>query len=466
MRILDFQLFRIDLRTRIPFKYGIATMTEVPELFVRLNVDFGEKSAIGFSSDCLPPKWFTKVPEKALEAEIQEMLAVIRHAAEASLEIRERTVFAFWKSLYDEQQLWAEKTHTPPLLAHFGTSLVERALMDAFCRKEDVPFAQAVRKNLFQIELGAIHTTLRGRAPVDFLPATPLPKVVSRHTVGLADALSDDDIARGDRLSDGLPQSLEGCIRAYGLRHFKIKIGGQLSVDLDRLKRTASILHSQCGSNFAFSLDANEQFKSFTDFRSYWQALSREAGLTQFLERLLFVEQPLHRDYALQADIGAALKEWRDRPPIIVDESDGTLDAVAGALHLGYAGASHKNCKGVIKGIANRGLLRHSGPTTVMSGEDLCNIGPVALLQDLAVMAALGIESVERNGHHYHAGLSQFPARIQEQILSNHQDLYAKSAMGWPTLRISEGSIDLGTVNRAPFGAGFSLDTSGLQPVA
>jgi hypothetical protein len=33
----------------------------------------------------------------------------------------------------------------------------------------------------------------------------------------------------------------------------------------------------------------------------------------------------------------------------------------------------------------------------MMSGEDLCNTGPIALLQDLAVMAALGIESVERN---------------------------------------------------------------------
>ena len=34
-----------------------------------------------------------------------------------------------------------------------------------------------------------------------------------------------------------------------------------------------------------------------------------------------------------------------------------------------------------------------------MSGEDLANVGPVALLNDLAVMSVLGVEDVERNGH-------------------------------------------------------------------
>ena len=93
-----------------------------------------------------------------------------------------------------------------------------------------------------------------------------------------------------------------------------------------------------------------------------------------------------------------------------------------------------------------------------MSGEDLCNTGPVALLQDLAMMAALGIESVERNGHHYHAGLSQFPAAVQESVLRRHEDLYCRSPLGWPTLRVNDGRLALGTINGAPFGVGFELD--------
>ena len=50
--------------------------------------------------------------------------------------------------------------------------------------------------------------------------------------------------------------------------------------------------------------------------------------------------------------------DWPDRPPLIIDESDGAVGDVPRALSLGYAGASHKNCKGIVKGIANAARLR------------------------------------------------------------------------------------------------------------
>ncbi|MCI0746734.1 MAG: hypothetical protein L0Y58_15135 [Verrucomicrobia subdivision 3 bacterium] len=466
MKIIDFQIYRIDLQTRIPFKYGIATMTRVPEIFVRLRAEFGNGESTGFASDCLPPKWFTKIPDKPLDAEIDEMLLVIRRALETSRKISVPSLFAFWKALYDEQDQWARQRTMPPLLAHFGTSLVERALIDAFCRLSRVTFAQAVQGGLFKIDLGELRPELRGRTPADFLPKTPLSKVIARHTIGLADALTDDEIPPTERLNDGLPQSLEASVRRYGLKHFKVKVNGQLANDLTRLKRIAGILHSQCGSKYAFTLDANEQFKSIGDFQAWWRAVRAEPMLDGLWERLLFVEQPVHRDFALRPEVAAEFKSWRQRPPIIIDESDGSLDAVSTALRLAYAGASHKNCKGVIKGIANRCLIAQSGANLIMSGEDLCNIGPVALQQDLAVMAVLGIDSVERNGHHYHAGLSQFPAGIQEQVATNQSDLYRRSGSGWPTVAIANGEIKLTTVNAAPFGVGFLLDPKGLTPIA
>src|SRR5262249_51543979 len=140
------------------------------------------------------------------------------------------------------------------------------------------------------------------------------------------------------------------------------------------------------------------------------------------------------------------LLEWKERPPIIIDESDGDMDSLPRALELGYAGTSHKNCKGVFKSVANYCLLRQRhreqpGRPTILSGEDLVNIGPVALLQDLAVCAALGLASVERNGHHYFAGLSMFPVAVQKQVLQAHGDLYHAAPQGWPALRIKDGTI-------------------------
>lgn len=460
MKIVSFEVYRIDLQTRIPFQYGIATMTRVPEVFVRLNVAFDDPPTTGFSSDCLPPKWFTKVPEKPLEEEVEEMLAVIRHALETAVGIEGESVFACWRVLHAAQERWANERHIAPLLAHFGTSLVERALIDAFCRARKSSFSQVVRDNALKIDLGAIHSPLRGRTPADFLRPHPRRNVIARHTVGMADPLGERDIR--ERLSDCLPQSLEKCTRVYGLRHFKIKVNGKLDTDVERLERVADVLRQSAPRDFRFTLDANEQFKSVSAFREYWQIITR--GLGDFFSRLLFVEQPLHRDVALRAEVEKELKEWPERPAIVVDESDGTLDAVPTALRLGYAGASHKNCKGIIKGIANACLLKHS--LAILTGEDLCNIGPVALLQDLAVMATLGIESVERNGHHYHAGLSQFPKTIQQQVLEKHNDLYGETTDGWPAVRINNGLIELGSVNKAPFGTDFLLDTSVLKRIA
>ena len=81
-------------------------------------------------------------------------------------------------------------------------------------------------------------------------------------------------------------------------------------------------------------------------------------------------------------------------------------------------------------------------------------------------MGLLGIGSVERNGHHYMAGLSQFPETIQRQVLEAHTGLYKMSARGWPTLNIRNGSIDLSRVNSRAFGTGFDLDLSLFEPVS
>src|SRR5262249_58169107 len=67
------------------------------------------------------------------------------------------------------------------------------------------------------------------------------------------------------------------------------------------------------------------------------------------------------------------------------------------ALARGYQGTSHKNCKGVFKGIANACLVESlrrepGGEKLVMSGEDLANIGPVALLQDRSEERRVGKE--------------------------------------------------------------------------
>lgn len=456
------EVFLLDLRTRLPFKYGIATMTQTPHVFVRVQLEVDGKPVSGIAADHLPPKWFTKDPTRPIEEEIDEMLRVITQALALAAGLRAPTPFDAWLQLNEAQARWGRQAHLAPLLTQFGTSLVERALIEAVCRAAGQPFARMLMTNQLGIRMGEIHRELADLAPKDLLPPGPRTQILVRHTVGLADPLVETDIAPAERLDDGLPQALAECIQTYGLRHFKIKVSGALESDLDRLRRLAEVIQTHAPTDFAFSLDGNEQFRTLADFQAYWDSLGRQDELRRFFAHLLFVEQPFHRDVALQEDAVSGLADWPHRPPLIIDESDGEIDSLSQALRLGYAGTSHKNCKGVFKSILNACLLeqrRRHQPTSpvILSGEDLANIGPIALLQDLTVCAVLGITSVERNGHHYFAGLSMFPQEVRQQVLESHGDLYRPSRDGWPTLAITAGSLSLQSLQSAPFGAGFPL---------
>ena len=171
-------------------------------------------------------------------------------------------------------------------------------------------------------------------------------------------------------------------------------------------------------------------------------------------------------DETFASSVASEFAAWPDRPAFIIDEADGAIDSLPQALALGYDGVSHKNCKGVVKGIANAASLarerkKRESPVH-LSGEDLANVGPIALFQDLAMMAALGIEHVERNGHHYFKGLSAWPESAQASMLENHDDLYRTHPEGYPTLGIKDGMLDLTSMNASPFGPRELLDLSSL----
>lgn len=459
----------IDLATRLPFKYGIATMTSAPHVFVRMFLQVDGQPTTGVAADHLPPKWFTKLPEQSIDSEIDDMLRVIERAVNLATGMQGASAFDCWQQLYEAQLDWGRDASLPPLLTNFGTSLVERALIEAVCRVRRMPFSRAIHENLLGLRLDAFDVRLRECQASTLLPGEPLRKTIVRHTIGMADLLSDDDIPPGEQLDDELPQSLEACIRHYGLKHFKIKVGGDTAHDVDRLTRIAAQLQQHAAPDFGLTLDGNEQFRSPGEFRDYWATLTGNQDLHGLWERLLFIEQPFHRDVALDADTMQELRGWKSRPRMIIDESDAEVGSLAKALELGYHGTSHKNCKGVCKGVANACLIAHrrrQGHPLTLSGEDLANVGPVALLQDLAVAASLGIDHVERNGHHYFRGLTPWPQSIQAATREHHPDLYhapgsapGASAPG-TTLAITDGRLALASVNAAPFGCGPLLDVS------
>jgi len=456
---LGFQIFMHNIRTRMPFRYGIAEMTAVPHLFLQIDCEIDGKKSHGVSADNLIPKWFTKDPETRYEDDLRDMRQVIRQAGEFAVQMGAvESVFDLWYQIHEAQKAWASEYKFPPLLWNFGVSLVERALIDAYCRAKGITFSKAIQENDLGIRLSDIHPVLASYLPAELLPAHPLQEIHVRHTVGLSDYISEAEIGDDQRLTDGLPQSLEANIRAYGIRYFKIKINGDVERDAERLCRIDTVLR-ECGVNdYYFTLDGNEQYQSVTEFRWFWEQIINETSCSPHMKRLLFVEQPFHRKVALNEETRKDLTAWDDRPLIIIDESDAEINSMRTALESGYAGTSHKNCKGVFKSLANACLLqflREKEPhhKLILSGEDLANIGPIALLQDLVMMAVLGIQNVERNGHHYFPGLSVFPFDVQKLTLTEHPDLYHQPDH-FPTLNIHNGKIEINTLLQASFGFG------------
>ena len=146
-------------------------------------------------------------------------------------------VLQLWQHLYHGQADWAKATNTPPLLANLGVSLIERAVLDALCRHLETPLHQAVQKNLLGIRFGEVRPELERVLPENLFGKSPLDSIHIRHTIGLGDPLTAEDVPADEQLNDGLPYTLEENIRAYGLSYFKIKVRGDRDADLNRLRK-------------------------------------------------------------------------------------------------------------------------------------------------------------------------------------------------------------------------------------
>ncbi len=178
---------------------------------------------------------------------------------------------------------------------------------------------------------------------------------------------------------------------------------------------------------------------------------------------MLFIEQPIHRGEALRRDVSAlsALK------PVIIDESDASLDIFPKARALGYRGVSSKSCKGLYKSILNRARCQHwngqAGEARYfMSGEDLTTQAGLSVQQDLALASLIGMSHIERNGHHYVNGLAAVPEAEQAAFLAAHASLYHR-ADGAVRLTIRNGKIELASLDRPGFAASAEPDWAALS---
>jgi len=451
-RVREIELYQRPVVLRLPFRFGVVTLRECPQAFVRARIELADgASAWGAAAEMMAPKWFDKNLQLSNEDNFEQLRGVLRMARQAYLsDAAPAAAFGHFARHHDAHLAAAQARGFNSLLASYGPALVDRAVLDALCRSEGVSFAQAMRGNLPGI--GAAHPEF---APFDFdsflagLQASG--SIEARHTVGMVDAITAADPHEG--ANDGLPETLEEVIAAWGHRYFKLKVGGQIDADLARLEAIAAVLDRLPHPYFA-SLDGNEQYSDAAGVAELVAGLRARPALARLWHSILFIEQPIARKLALDTDLHRA----QLGKPVIVDESDGELGTFVAARERGYAGVSSKTCKGFYKSVLNaarcaRWNAEAGEPRYFMSAEDLTTQAGLSVQQDLALVDLLGISHVERNGHYYVNGMAAQPKAEQDAFLTAHPDLYERSH-GAVRLRISGGRIALGSLQCPGFASG------------
>jgi L-alanine-DL-glutamate epimerase-like enolase superfamily enzyme len=451
-RVSAIELYERPVKLRMPFRFGVVTLTEAPQAFVRALIALADgTSAWGAAAELMAPKWFDKNLALSNEDNFEQLRAVLRLAREAYLsDAAPATAFGHFARQHAAHAQRAAADGFNPLLASYGPALVDRAILDALCRARGVSFYQAMQANLAGI--GAAQASFAGFDFDAFLAGLrPAPTIHLRHTVGLVDAITRAD--PHERVGDGLPETLEEVVQAYGVRYFKLKVGGKVDADVQRLTAIASVLDRDSAPYFA-SLDGNEQYESAQGVQELVRGIQGRASLRRLWDSILFIEQPIARKLALDVD----LRSVDLGKPVIVDESDGELQSFVQARARGYAGISSKTCKGFYKSVLNAARCaawnREEGtPRYFLSAEDLTTQAGLAVQQDLALVNLLGIRHVERNGHHYVNGMAALPHAEQQAFLRAHPDLYEDSH-GAVRLRIRDGEIAIASLDTVGFASG------------
>ena len=445
IRLAEAETCERPVRLRLPFRFGAATLNEARQLFLRVRIeDHAGRSAHGVAAELMVPKWFDKSPELSNADNENQLRRSLALALDALRSAGVASAFGLHAAVETDHHARARDEGLNGLVASFGLALADRAVLDALCRLEKLPVAEAVRCNRAGMDLSTT-PDLAGFDLDAFLSGlSPADRIAARHTVGLVDAIAASDIPPERRLNDGLPESLEEAIGAYGLTHFKVKVSGAVDADIDRLSAIAGMLDARV-PRYAVTLDGNEQFASAEAVNELLARIAGEPRLGRFADSVLFVEQPIARAQAFEKTV-APLARFK---PVEIDESDGTMDAFLTARDLGYTGISSKSCKGFYRSILNRARVAHwngrSDRGYFMSAEDLTTQAGLAVQQDLALAALIGMRHIERNGHHYVDGMAGAGADEQAAFVGAHPDLYHTQG-GRARLRITDGEIAIGSI--------------------
>ncbi|MBZ2199547.1 enolase C-terminal domain-like protein [Occultella gossypii] len=281
----------------------------------------------------------------------------------------------------------------PGLAAALALGAVDNAVHDAWSRAAGRPAFSMYHEEFLAEDLGWLDPALRGRYPGDF-HGEPRRQLPVQHVVGVGDPLeSGDRSTAGDPSRAGGEPSLRDWLRAEGIRHLKVKVGGLDPLeDAARIARVAAVAQSEVGE-YTLAVDPNEGYPDAATTVLLAVELRRTAPWAA--ARLGYVEQPTPRALVPGRDAFSGVGV-----PVVIDEGYSDPGRLARLRADGWSGVVIKASKGQSSALVTHAYARaHDLFVTV---QDLtCVAGAFAHSARLVTGLPLSSPHLEYNSRQY-----------------------------------------------------------------
>ncbi|MDR3709247.1 MAG: hypothetical protein P4L33_13180 [Capsulimonadaceae bacterium] len=441
IRVRGVRLHFLPVQTRMPYKFGSESQSRVTCARCEVRVVSADgSSATGWGETPLSVGWVwpSSLSYNERLGRLQDFCRGLAtawcgeagsgHPIEIGYDFQEGPLRRLW------QQANVGFAETMPWLAALVCcSAFDIAVHDAYGILHDLPVYQTYNRGFMNRDLAAFLTPaggheggFAGRYPCDYLVADPPRRIRAWHSVGIGDALTEDDLT-GDEPSDRYPVVLGDWIARDGLKCLKIKLRGfDYETDYQRIVRCGEI--GLAGGVEWLTTDFNCTVGDPAYVNGMLDQLRDEHP--RLYGMLLYVEQPFA--YELEEhriDVHGVAA----RKPLFMDESAHNWRLIRLGRDLGWTGVALKTCKTQSGAILSACWAREHGMGLMV--QDLCN-PMLAQIPHLHLAANAGtIMGLESNAMQFYPDASSYESAI-------HPGAY----------RRMDGCLDLATLGGPGFG--------------
>ena len=94
LRLIEASFHERPVKLRLPFRFGVVTLTEAPQVFVRARIKLADgREDEGVAAELLVPKWFDKSPALTNEDNFDQLRRSLKLARARMLNARSRHGF-------------------------------------------------------------------------------------------------------------------------------------------------------------------------------------------------------------------------------------------------------------------------------------------------------------------------------------------------------------------------------------